>query len=80
MPNRSALVLGATGAVGRLVLTELLASSEYSQVTEIGRRVTSFQNGKQIPGKEKLKQKVVDLENIEQERLSEAAYDAVYIT
>jgi len=80
MPNRSALILGATGAVGRHLLIELLASSEYSQVTELGRKVTTFQEGHQILGREKLKQKVIDFEKIDQEGLSEGSYDAVYIT
>jgi len=80
MSNRSALIIGATGAVGRHLLTELLASSEYNHVTELGRRVTSFQEGQSVPGKEKLKQKVVDFDKIDQEGLSDAKYDAVYIT
>jgi len=80
MPNCSALILGATGATGRHVLTELLASSEYSQVTEVGRRVTSFPHGSSIPGREKLKQKVIDFEKIDQEGLSDSGYDAVFIT
>jgi oxidoreductase len=80
MANRSALILGATGATGRHVLTELLASSEYSQVTEIGRRVTSFPQDSSLPGREKLTQKVVDFEKIDQEGLSDGGYDAVFIT
>ena len=36
--GRSALVLGATGATGRQVVRELLASNEWSAVTTIGRR------------------------------------------
>jgi len=80
MANRSALIIGATGAVGRHLLSELLASSEYSQVTEVGRRVTAFQEGQSIPGKDKLVQKVVNFDKIDQEGLSEANYDAVYIT
>lgn len=80
MANRSALILGATGAVGRHLLTELLASSEFSQVTEIGRRVTTFQEGDQVLKNEKLRQKVVDLEKIEQEGLADGNFDTVFIT
>jgi hypothetical protein len=42
--------------------------------------VTSFPEGQTILGKEKLKQKVVDFDKIDQEGLSEGKYDAVYIT
>jgi len=80
MANRSALIIGATGSVGKHLLSELLASGEYNQVTEIGRRVTSFQEGQSVPGKEKLKQKVINFDKIDQEGLSEGNYDAVYIT
>jgi len=40
----SALVLGATGAVGKHILSGLLASPEYTRVGEFGRRVTAVES------------------------------------
>ena len=39
--NRRAVILGATGSVGSRLLAKLLASSEWSKVTSIGRRPLS---------------------------------------
>jgi oxidoreductase len=36
--ERTALVLGATGAVGKQVLKEILKSNDYQKVISIGRR------------------------------------------
>jgi uncharacterized protein YbjT (DUF2867 family) len=44
--SRSALLLGATGLVGGLVLARLLASDEWQQVTVIGRRAPDVSHKK----------------------------------
>lgn len=44
--SRSALLLGATGLVGSLVLKRLLASPEWNQVTVIGRRAPDIRHEK----------------------------------
>ncbi|KAI0051544.1 NAD(P)-binding protein [Auriscalpium vulgare] len=77
MAGKSALIVGATGQVGRHLLRELLESAQYTRVLEAGRRVT-------IPAPEstKLEQKVVDFEKPEELRaaLSEGKWDVVFIT
>jgi len=80
VPGRSALLLGATGATGSYVLQELLASSHFTRVIEVGRRVTSPDVLANTPGKEKLTQKVVDFEKIDQAGLKGENADVVIIT
>jgi len=76
--GKSAVILGATGQTGRYVLRNLLASSEFTRVAEYGRRVTPAD---QITiGKEKLEQKVIDFEKIEESGLKDGKWDVVYIT
>jgi oxidoreductase len=76
--GKSAAIIGATGQVGRHVLQHLLSSSEFTRVGEYGRRVTSAD---QITtGKEKLEQKVIDFEKIEESGLKAGKWDVVYIT
>jgi len=79
-PGQSALLLGATGATGSYVLRELLASSKFTRVIEVGRRVTSPEKLAELPGKEKLTQKVVDFEKIDQAGLKDEKADVVIIT
>ncbi|CAB4416654.1 unnamed protein product [Rhizophagus irregularis] len=59
--NRSALFLGATGAVGKALLIDLLKSGNYKTITTIGRREFEY-NG---PNKEALIQKVVSFEKLD---------------
>ncbi|EJD47995.1 hypothetical protein AURDEDRAFT_113251 [Auricularia subglabra TFB-10046 SS5] len=77
--GRSALIIGATGATGRHVLRELLASPTYAHVAEYGRRVTPLDK-LEVPEdqKAKLTQKTVDFENLGS--WGESKFDTVYIT
>ncbi|EPT01118.1 hypothetical protein FOMPIDRAFT_1023435 [Fomitopsis schrenkii] len=78
MGGLSALILGATGATGKVLLQELLASPTFSSVSEYGRRVTAQEK---LPvGKEKLQQKVVDFDRLEEAGLKEGKWDVVFIT
>ncbi|PSC69508.1 Oxidoreductase HTATIP2 [Micractinium conductrix] len=65
-----AVVLGATGAVGREVVGHLLASPRWGSVTAVGRRAVEPPAAyKSQPGYDasKLKQAVVDMDNLEEE-------------
>ncbi|KAG8902687.1 Protein fmp52, mitochondrial [Tulasnella sp. 403] len=76
----TALLLGGTGATGRIVLRELLASPRFNRVVEVGRRATPLEKLQNAPGKEKLVQKVVDFDKIEQEGLADVKADVIVIT
>ena len=71
----SALILGATGAVGRHILSGLLASPEYTRVGEFGRRVTSFDN----PPEKLVQRKVPDFDKIEEVEGIKDGWDVVLI-
>lgn len=78
MSGKSALLIGATGAVGKHVLRELIASKEYTRVGEYGRRVTpKDQLGE---GSSKLEQKTLDFEKLEDAGLKDGKWDVVFIT
>lgn len=86
-PGKSALILGATGAVGRHLLRELISTPYFTRVGEFGRRVTALDSPYVPPSqesKEKLKQGVVDFEKLSQEsegkKLKEDDWDVVFIT
>lgn len=78
----TALLLGATGASGRHVLRELLASKQFSSVVEAGRRVTPAEQLQDVPEafKSKLVQKVIDFERIDDAGLKDVNADVVVIT
>src|SRR5688500_8012219 len=58
-----AVVIGATGAVGSALVAQLLASAACAQGTTLTRRsVTMFDA---LPGREKLRQHVIDMTDIE---------------
>ena len=57
-PNRSALILGATGLVGNLILQEALNSGRYQKIIVLVRRPLDFQHPL-------LTQKVVDFSKLE---------------
>jgi len=78
----SALIIGATGATGRHVLTELLASNHFTRVVEVGRRVTPPETLANVAGKDKLVQKVVDFENtqVAEWKLKDENADVVFVT
>ncbi|CAB4386888.1 NAD(P)-binding protein [Rhizophagus irregularis] len=75
--NRSALFLGATGAVGKALLIDLLKSGNYKTITTIGRREFEY-NG---PNKEALIQKVVSFEKLDDHKEAfTGSYDTVFCT
>ena len=76
----SALILGATGATGKVLLQELLASPTFSSVSEYGRHVTEQEKLASAAGKEKLEQKVIDFERLEEAGLKEGKWDVVFVT
>ena len=74
----SALIFSATGQVGQHVLKELLATSYFTRVGECGRRVTNLDTIK--TGKEKLEQKIIDYEKVDQAGLKDEKWDVIFIT
>ncbi len=76
MSGKSALIIGATGATGQHVLKQLLVSKDYTRVGEFGRRVTQDIT----EGKEKLEQKVINFEKLEEAGLKDGKWDVVFIT
>ncbi|KXN84259.1 Oxidoreductase HTATIP2 [Leucoagaricus sp. SymC.cos] len=75
---KKALILGATGQTGRVLLRELLASSQFSKVGEYGRNITP---GDDIRiGKDKLEQKVINFDKLDEASLQDGRWDVVYIT
>ncbi|THH30052.1 hypothetical protein EUX98_g4136 [Antrodiella citrinella] len=77
-PGKSALLLGASGEVGRHLLQELLQDPQFTRVGEYGRRVTPAD--KIEVGKGKLEQKTVNFDKIEEAGLKDGKWDVVYIT
>ncbi|KAG8882238.1 Protein fmp52, mitochondrial [Tulasnella sp. 332] len=77
--GESVLLLGATGAVGRHVLRELLASNHWTRVVEAGRRVTAEDVLQGVVGKEKLVQKTIDFEKLDVCGLKDEKADVVVI-
>lgn len=75
---KSALILGATGQTGRMLLRELLASPQFTKVGEYGRNVTPASDIS--IGKDKLEQKVINFDKIDEAGLAEGRWDVVYIT
>lgn len=72
-----ALIIGATGLIGKALLPALLASSQYKIVGEYGRRVTSPPpEGTGRP----LIQHPIDFENLGASGLKNDDWDIVYIT
>ncbi|KAI0047384.1 hypothetical protein FA95DRAFT_1225356 [Auriscalpium vulgare] len=78
----SALLIGATGQVGRNVLRELLATPHFTRVLEAGRRVTPVEQLKAAGDLSKLEQKVIDFEKKEEleAALRPGKWDVVFIT
>ncbi|KAF5379504.1 hypothetical protein D9615_006483 [Tricholomella constricta] len=77
MAGKTALLLGATGATGQKVLTELLQSPDFTKVAEYGRRVTDV--GAITSGKDKLVQKTIDFEKLGEAGLKDGKWDVVFI-
>lgn len=77
--SQSALIIGATGQTGRYVLQNLLASSQFTRVGEYGRRVTP-KDDSITTGWDKLEQKVIDFEKLQESGLNQGNWDVVFIT
>lgn len=81
MPTvKSTLLVGATGAVGRHVLSILLGNKSFTSVSEYGRRTTAMADLAPQDPPNKLIQKTVDFEKIEAEGLKDGNFDVVVIT
>ncbi|KAK7030559.1 hypothetical protein R3P38DRAFT_2702286, partial [Favolaschia claudopus] len=76
--QKSALIFGSTGQVGGALLNELLTTSTFTRVGEFGRRTTS-PDALPEQGKEKLQQKVIDFEKLDDAGLREGNWDVVFI-
>ena len=68
---------GATGATGKHLLREILESKTFTRVGEYGRHVTPKEN---LPGKEKLEQKVIDFEKLDDAALKAGKWDVIFVT
>lgn len=77
--GQTALILGATGQVGQLILKELLSSPHFTKVGEFGRRVTAIESIPADKGRDKLVQKTVDFEKVEDAGMKEGKWDVVFI-
>ncbi|KAI8973563.1 hypothetical protein BDF20DRAFT_907093 [Mycotypha africana] len=63
--DRTALIFGATGAVGKQLLLDVLKNGSYARVVSVGRRQVELDDS--VP-QDKLEQKVIDFENLEAHR------------
>ncbi|KAI7870088.1 uncharacterized protein EV154DRAFT_453225 [Mucor mucedo] len=63
--NRTALIFGATGAVGKQVLKSVLKDGTYTKVITVGRRSVELEDS--VP-QDKLVQKTIDFENLDAHR------------
>lgn len=75
--GKSALLLGGTGAVGKKLLAELLATDDWTRVGEYGRRVSTFPD--QAPPA-KLEQKAIDFEDLDKAGMKAGRWDVVFVT
>lgn len=76
--SKSALLLGATGAVGKRLLAELLAGDQWTRVGEYGRRVSTPPSNP--TAQSKLEQKVIDFEDLGKANLNAGRWDVVFVT
>lgn len=77
--GQTALLLGATGQVGRHILKELISSPYFTKIGEFGRKVTDLDS---IPGKDKEKvvQKTINFEKLQDAELGKDKWDVVFIS
>jgi oxidoreductase len=61
-----------------MLLRELLASRQFTKVGEYGRNITPESDI--AIGKDKLEQKIINFENLNEAGLQEGRWDVVYIT
>ncbi|KIM44450.1 hypothetical protein M413DRAFT_442432 [Hebeloma cylindrosporum] len=78
MSGKTALIIGATGQTGRHLLQNLLISPHFTRVGEYGRRLTPAEHI--VNGKDKLEQKVIDFEKLQESGLKQGHWDVVFIT
>lgn len=87
MSGKSAIIFGATGAVGKPLLSELLSSSHYSQIHAFVRR--PFKEASDFKNEAKLQEHIIDFEkliketgdaNTEAQSIKNVDAEAVYIT
>lgn len=84
-PGKTALVLGATGQVGRHVLREVLCSAHFTRVCEAGRSLTPLDSLDRLPDSAsaiaKLEQRQIDFGKPEEWRDTFRAgrFDVVFI-
>jgi oxidoreductase len=76
--GKSALILGATGSVGRNILKEVLDSPRFTRVGEFGRRTTALDT-EGLNNKDKLIQKVIDYEKPAEGGFKDEKWDVVFI-
>nr|CAG8577615.1 5375_t:CDS:2 [Entrophospora candida] len=74
--KKNALIFGASGAVGKSLLYDLLKSEKFNIVTSIGRREIEYDG----PNKESLIQKVVDFEKLNQHADDFKGHDVIFCT
>ncbi|KAF7370995.1 Oxidoreductase HTATIP2 [Mycena sanguinolenta] len=75
---KTALILGGTGQVGGKLLRELIDSNTFTRIGEFGRRTTPLDT---LPAsaQDKLVQKVIDFEHLEDAGLKDEQWDVVFI-
>ncbi|CAG8652052.1 5614_t:CDS:2 [Funneliformis mosseae] len=74
--GKNALIFGATGAVGKTLLKDLLNCEYFKSITSTGRREVAYDG----PNKESLIQKVIDFEKLDEHKDVFVGYDTVFCT
>lgn len=80
MLGKSALILGATGSVGKHLLRSVLSSNVFTRVGEYGRKVTPEEQLSEYVPTGKLVQKVIDFDQIKDAELGKDRWDVVFVT
>ena len=77
--GKTALIIGATGNIGRHLLKDLLNSPDYIRIGEYGRNVTAAEK---LVGLNtgKLEQKRINFDKIEEAGLKDGKWDVIFIT
>lgn len=75
-----AIVIGGTGAVGQHLVQQLLEHPEVSRVTLISRRKYQTPDAKEIPNPEKLEEKMVSMDKMEEAAEAFGDHDAAFCT
>ena len=75
-----AIVIGGTGVVGQHLVWLLLQNPEVTKVTLISRRKYQSPLKEEAPNQEKLVEKIVDMDKMEEAAEAFADYDAAFCT